>query len=352
MSAKQSRWGLAAAVGMGILILDSKTALLGATAGLQLCILSLIPSLFPFFVLSSLLSSALMGTKLPLLGPLRKLLRIPEGCESLLIPGFLGGYPAGAQCIGQALGQERISRTDARRLLLFCNNAGPSFLFGVLGPVFSEKWMLWALWGVQIAAALLCSRILPELPDRTCSMKRTEPSLPDALAAGIRILATVCGWVIFFRVIIAFCERWFLWLLPAALQVAVKGALELANGCCTLVLIADDRLRFVIASGLLSFGGLCVTMQTASVIGNLPLSSYVFSKLLQSLFCLGFSAAIMYRAVWMYPLLGICALCLKKVVAFSGFLMYNDAINLRRNPYAVSKENRTRLHILPVWHSA
>ena len=43
------------------LILDSKTALLGAQSGLDLCVRTVIPSLFPFFVISILLTAPFGG---------------------------------------------------------------------------------------------------------------------------------------------------------------------------------------------------------------------------------------------------------------------------------------------------
>jgi hypothetical protein len=79
------------------------------------------------------MTGAWMGSSPVLLEPVRKLCRIPAGCSCLLIPAFLGGYPAGAQAVGQTLHQGGLSRKDAERMLLFCNNPGPSFLFGVLG---------------------------------------------------------------------------------------------------------------------------------------------------------------------------------------------------------------------------
>lgn len=352
MKSRSFLWGLAASLAMGILTLDSKTAITGAKEGIDLCIHSLIPSLFPFFVLTSLLRDAFLGTPLPLFRPFGQLLGIPEGCESLLIPGFLGGYPVGAQCIAGAYEEGSLSRNCARRLLLFCSNSGPAFLFGVLGPVFPEVSMVWMLWGIQITGAILCAWFLPADKEPGHIMISKEPSLTLALASAIRIMGVVCGWVILFRVAIAFCQQWFLWLLPPVFRVAVMGVLELSNGCCALVSVEDIRLRFVLCAGMLSFGGLCVTMQTASAIGSLPLFPYVISKLLQSLFCLILAAGLMYRALWICPLLAVVCLILKKTVDFSGLLMYNEPINLRRNPYAVSEENRARLYVLPARRAA
>lgn len=347
MKANQIRWGILSSIAMAVLILDSQTALEGAKDGIGLCLGSLIPSLFPFFVLTSLMTGALLGTRLALLKPLSMILGIPEGCESILIPAFLGGYPAGAQCIAQAYRKNTISQNCAKRLLLFCNNPGPSFLFGILTPFFPEKGMVWSLWGLQILAALIWGSLLPPCKEESGAISPAEPSLTEAVGTALHSMANVCAWVILFRIIIAFAQRWFLWLLPSWVQVLFAGILELSNGCCSLMLLSDLRLRFVICAGLLSFGGLCVTMQTASLVRGLPMGPYILSKLGQSMLCI-IMAALLWSGHFLLPAL-IVFLCisLKKTVEFGGTLLYNRGINQRRNPYAVSKENRARLRILP-----
>ena len=57
------------ASGILLLILDGKTAISGASEGLQLCIRSVIPSLFPFFVLSNLLTGTLLGQDISVFRP-------------------------------------------------------------------------------------------------------------------------------------------------------------------------------------------------------------------------------------------------------------------------------------------
>lgn len=338
--------GIVSSIGMMILILDSQTAVMGAREGLTLCTQSLIPTLFPFFVLTSFLTSSLLGTDLPFLKHFRKIMGIPVGCESIMIPAFLGGYPAGAQCIGQSYRDGNLPQLAAQKLLLFCNNAGPSFLFGILGPIFPEKHYLWTIWMIQILSAILCSLIFAGSGQESSSVTKKEPSLTVALNVSLRGMASVCGWVILFRMIIAFLHRWFLWRLPAVCQVILMGSLELTNGCCALILIEDIRIRYLICSAMLSFGGLCVTMQTASAIGNLSIYPYVLAKLLQSIYCILLSTVILYSTIWPLPIIVILHFSMKKIVAFSGFLMYNEKTNSRRTLYAVSKENRARLCIL------
>ena len=70
------------------------------------------------------------------------------------------------------------------------------------------------------------------------------------------------------------------------------GVLELANGCCALEQITDVNLRFAICSGMLAFGGICVTMQTVSVTGGLSLKQYFLGKMIQTAFSVIAAASV------------------------------------------------------------
>lgn len=276
---------LLSAAGMLVLILDGQTAMAGMAEGIELCIKTLIPSLFPFFVLSILLTGALVGHPVKLLQPLGKLCRIPNGAESLLAVGLLGGYPVGAQNVSLAYQTGQLSQSDARRLIAFCNNAGPAFIFGVLGSLFSDSRAVWLLWLIHMISALLVGIILPGGKSQVSVVQRNQSiSLPEAMEKAIKVMAQVCGWVVLFRMVLTFLNRWFLWMLPASAQVGIAGILELSNGCIMLGQLENEGLRFVLASTLLAFGGICVTMQTASVTAALSLKLYFPGKLLQTCF--------------------------------------------------------------------
>lgn len=282
---KRIRTGVAACLGMLLLILDAKTALAGAREGISLCISAVIPSLFPFFVLTNLLTGSLVGAGTRFLRPLGRLCGIPEGGESLLITGLLGGYPAGAGCIRQAYDAGQLSPSDARRLLGFCSNAGPSFLFGLVAMKFPSLHMAWVLWGIHILSAFLVGIALPgKTTARISPLRGANISVSGALKTSLRTMASVCGWVVIFRVVIAMLSRWCLWLLPREGQLAVIGILELTNGCCDLEQIGSVGLRFLFAAGLLGFGGLCVVMQTASVVGDLGIKTYLLGRILCAIF--------------------------------------------------------------------
>lgn len=288
---------IASAAGMLILILDAPAALSFAREGVQLCLQTLIPSLFPFFVCSILLTGSLSGISAPVLHPLETFCRIPEGSAALLLVGFLGGYPVGAQNIGLAYERGQLSKEDARRMLGFCNNAGPAFLFGMVGSFFDNPLMPWLLWAIHIVSALIVARILPGRCASFRRENRIKPlSLTEAVDKSIRVMASVCGWVVLFRIIIGFLDSRLPFLFPYSVRILLKGALELSNGCIFLGEIPCTGLRFTAAAVMLGFGGLCVAMQTHAVACGLKLDRYFPGKLLQC--CISFLLSVMIQGVF------------------------------------------------------
>lgn len=281
---KSNVWtAIGAGFGMLALILDSKTALNGAAEGMELCIRVVIPSLLPFFFLSSLLTGALGSLHIPGLQWICRICGVPQGGEGLLVMGFLGGYPVGAQNVAAAYQEKRLPKEQATHLLGFCSNAGPSFLFGIVSAQFAKSHIAWLLWAIHILSALLTGFITSSKTDGRFSPEGAKSTSPvQSLHSSLRVMAYVCGWIILFRVLIDFLKRWVLWLLPMELQVILTGLLELTNGCCQLNLIDHTGLRFIIASAMLSLGGVCVLMQTASVVGSLGIRFYLRGKMIQT----------------------------------------------------------------------
>jgi hypothetical protein len=289
--------GLGAGLGMLILILDSRTAVDAARESIQLLTQTVIPSLFPFFFLSNWLTSS-GCCNFPILSYIGRFFRLPENCSYLLLPAFLGGYPSGAQAVSSAHENGQLTKEFAEYLLGYCSNAGPSFLFGILSGFFPEVWMCWALWGIHIAGALCAVWILPHSASEHhgAVIQIQRKPFSEILVRSIKITATVCGWVILFRILLAFADRWFLWIFPQPIKVFLTGLLELTNGCCQLGQIQDLRLRFILCSAMLSLGGLCVTMQTQSAVPALNMRYYYQGKGIQTIFSVCIASTIMYRS--------------------------------------------------------
>ena len=293
--------GLTGSLCMMFLILDGRTALDSARQGIQFCMQTVIPSLLPFFFLMGLAVGLFGGTELKFLRPISKFCSLPRGGTAYLIPGFLGGYPMGARAIGEGVSKGQLSRRDGGRMLLFCCNAGPAFLFGILGPMFPSPWMGWALWGIHIFSALLIGASLPGRSDGQAQSEQKPVHPAQAMGDAVRAMGLVCGWVICFRILSGFLESWFLQALPLCWRLLLSGALELTNGCRLLPLVESVPARFILASGLLGFGGICVAMQTSSVLKELPMRNYMIGKLLHGIISMLFAAAVMYGLWYLIP---------------------------------------------------
>lgn len=103
--------------------------------GTGLCAGSVIPALFPFLAVSGLLTALDAGAA-P--GRGRMLLARVLGCGPAGAGAFLLGLwqlSCGARTVAQLYREKRISRPEACRLLLFCNNCGPRLFWA---------WRAWA----------------------------------------------------------------------------------------------------------------------------------------------------------------------------------------------------------------
>lgn len=289
------------AIAMGVLILDSRSALEMAESGVDICIKTVIPSLFPFFVLSIFLTGSLGNT--PIFRPLCRLFRVSSGAETVLISGILGGYPVGAQTASEALRGNRLTKESANRLLMFCSQAGPSFLFGMVAAQFPEGKYAWQLLAVQLLSAWSVAQIAAASSDQAKYKSNfVAITLPEAMKKAIHAIASVCGWVIVFRVIIGFVHRLSL---PDYVRLLLAGILELTNGCLMLGEISSIELRFLFAAFLLNFGGICVLMQTASVAQGLNLKYYIRGKLLQTCFAPLYCLLFLGKLGALIPIAGI-----------------------------------------------
>lgn len=315
-----------------ILILDSKTVIASAAQGIDLCVRVLIPSIFPFLVISSLVAAN--AGHCAIIRPLVRPLRLPEGAEDLFFLGLLSGYPVGASMVSQAARSNRIAKRDADRLLAFCSNAGPSFIFGIGATLFPRIGYCLAQWLIQIMSAALVGIITPGKQTTAKEKRGQRLSVPRALQNALPSMASICGWVVLFRILITVLDRWALWILPPEGEILARGILELANGMVSMSEIGNIGQRMIYTSMLLSFGGICVWMQTLSVADGLSTRYYLPGKLAQSAisFLLATAAQFLFPAHQRYiphPLL--LALCAGIVISYWYFLRKSEISSRNSN---------------------
>ncbi len=269
----------------------------GARDGLTLCAATLIPSLFPAFVVTDLAIELGLGRWLgkrlaPVMEPAFHLSGV---CGAPLALGLLGGYPVGAQSLRQLMAQGQCSREEAQRLLAFCNNSGPAFILGVVGSaVFGSLPIGLYLWFIHALSALCVGLLLRKegqyrsvhsLPAEATSSPAS--ALTRSVKQALSSILQVSAFVVLFQVILELIQA-----IPLpdiacsqSCQALLMGMLELTGGICALTEELTLPGRLALAAFLLGWGGLSVHCQTAALLEDTGLSfvPYVQAKLLQGL---------------------------------------------------------------------
>ena len=126
---------IAALCAMLEMILAPQQMIESGRYAISLCAELIIPSLFPFFVLSGLLNRLGFATAAArrLVKPAASLYGISGAGATAFFMGLVGGYPLGAAYIADMRRQGLVSLEEAERLMGFCSNSGPAFLVGSIG---------------------------------------------------------------------------------------------------------------------------------------------------------------------------------------------------------------------------
>ena len=286
------REALSLAAGLALLAaltVNASAAAQGCREALDTCARLLIPSLFPFFVLSGLLNRlGLPGLLGRLLAPAAlRLLGVSGAGASALLIGLTGGYPAGAAYIADMARQGSVSRQEAERLLSFCNNSGPAFIVGAVGVgVFGSARLGFILYGIHVFAAVmtgLCFRgRRPCMEIQPILLESVDPAvaLVESVRQAVASLMNVCGFALCFSVLLAvldgngalslFCgavaARFSFE--PRFVRAMLTGLFELGSGTAAMRGLRLCPESFALAAFLLGWGGLSVQFQTLGVLAG------------------------------------------------------------------------------------
>ena len=295
------------------LIAAPNEAMEGAKSGLSLCFNVIVPSLFPFFVLSSLVVDLGLAARLGrIMEPImRPLFRVSGSCASAVALGFIGGYPVGARTALQLYQQGLCSKTEAERLLAFCNNSGPAFILGVVGAgIFGDSRAGFLLYLTHALASLLVGLVFRFYghSSRAAEVRHTKPieavSLPAAFTGSVtnalQSTLNICAFVVFFSVVLQLLTFYgvlsalanllaLFGFEPEWAQRLVAGLLELSSGVSSL----SGGRGFVglasMAAFMLGWAGLSVHCQVLSFLVDSGLSAkvYIAGKLCHGLIAAG-----------------------------------------------------------------
>ena len=306
---------LALALATAGLVAAPGEAITGAKDGLTLCFNVIVPSLFPFFVLSSLVVdlglAAYLGRALE--GLMRPLFRVSGSCAAAVALGFIGGYPVGARTALQLFQQGLCTKTEAERLLSFCNNSGPAFILGVVGAgVFGDSRVGLLLYLTHALASLIVGLLFRFYGGRDARQSsrssRAKPihavtvpaAFTGAVTRSLQSTLNICAFVVFFSVVLQLLTAYGVFTALARLLALagfqaewarrlVAGLLELSSGVSSLRGEAQLMGRVSMAAFMLGWAGLSVHCQVLSFLVDSGLSArtYLAGKLCHGLIAAG-----------------------------------------------------------------
>lgn len=229
---------------------DAEEAAVGA---LKLCASVIIPSLFPYMVISGLIvtlgAAQILGR--PLSPLCSRLFRLPGEASGAILLGALCGFPIGGQVACRLYDEGRLTRSQTERLIAIANNTGPAFVIEVIGAHYwGSRGLGVTVYLAQILSALLIGAVYTRLrpnpePIRVATVKPRPVRKKDVLTklsesvsnSAIAVLI-VCGFIVFFAVFLSLIShllqridaQWLLPFLGAALEFTGGAAFSAEMG--------------------------------------------------------------------------------------------------------------------------
>ncbi len=244
---------------IGICLHYAPIVIKGAAYGLTLWYQDVVPCLFPFMILTSLLSKHIL-----------------KGGRFLAIfCGFICGYPLGAKMAADLYKKNQLSASEMQLIAGFCNLSSPMFLVGYakLGN------MTYIIYLTAIFFLLIGYGYLYWRGELIHSYTKNE-ELPtyhfEEIALDCcRILLTIGIYIIIFSIISALITEIF------HSNLFLSALMEITTG--TYAVMQTNNLA--LTAGTCVFGGLCGVAQTKSVMNGCPFSilKYLFCKILHAI---------------------------------------------------------------------
>ena len=302
------------------LVIFSNTNLSAAKNGLVLWANSIVPSLFPFFFATELLSHTNFTYYLgKILNKFIKPIFNVRGEGSFaFIMGIISGYPIGAKIAANFRQNGICTKEECERLLSFTNNSGPLFIIGTVGiTMFGNSTIgilllvthllasitvgfIFRFWKYNVNSQVIRNNSYINSKDNI-TLSNLGGIIGTSITSSINTILLIGGFVVLFSVIISILQTsqlldvfanclnpiFNLLHIPEKFSTGfISGILELTNGLNIICNIPEKNLsiNIIMASFLLGLGGISILLQVWSTIAKTDLSikPYILGKLLHA----------------------------------------------------------------------
>ncbi len=261
-----------------------------ASRGLLLFASSVLPTVFPFFFCSTLLTAMGAASSLSRMGakPVRAMFNAPPSGAYVLALSLLGGYPVGAATVADLYAKGIVNETDAKRIASFTSTSGPIFVLGTVGSaIFGDPAVGALILAAHYAAAVTTGLVFrgrkksADISPVFLAGCDTDSALSNSISSSTLAMLAVGGYVVVGNMLIdalslsglnALITR-----IPDAnaahtLNALLAGAVEMTRGTILSSEIPFSPLAVACACAVVSFGGLSVMLQSYTFLSRCKMS--------------------------------------------------------------------------------
>lgn len=272
-----------------ILIIYRTSVSDGIKNGLAISGEILIPSLFPFLVFSVLSSRWGFSDRVSRIFSFvtEKIFRLPCNCFSVILFGFIGGYPVGMRLCRELYEEKSVTVTDCRHLMAFCVNAGPSFIVTAVGEgILGSRKAGFVLLSALTLSSLVTGVVYGIFKER-CSVDKISVSdkkdfsetLIYSVSSATESILSICAWVLLFSAFISVID---VTGINEKLKLVIYSLAEVTTGIKSAAQLGG--LPYV--AFCMSFGSLSIMFQLLPSIKKcgIKVKSYLFFRIVNSAF--------------------------------------------------------------------
>lgn len=255
--------------------------------GLTAWAINVLPSVLPFIFFTKILSTFgnIEAISRPFKRPCRTLFNTPPPSAYVFFMAVISGYPVGAKMTSDLYLQRKISQSDAFKMTSFCSTSGPMFIVGTIGSImFNNSRIGYLILIAHILGAVLNGifyrNIKPKESGQVPSInKETNSNFSQIVIDSVLSILSVGVIIAIFFVVTTAFEP-ILNIFPSPIKQLLQGVMEITKGCIEISKYYDIKLAMIIATFIISFGGISTILQSMSFLEKIkmPIGLFVLQK--------------------------------------------------------------------------
>lgn len=261
-----------------------------AKSGVLLCFNIIVPSIFPFMIMTDFICSYVYFDRLRLPRYIfERLFKINGAGISAFIIGILCGFPIGAKISARLYKDGVITKDECERLICFTNNSGPAFLISGIGAGMLRSVRDGIIiYIIMIISAIIIGMIF-SFGKKPCNFDDSINNnrlfkISEATASATSATMCVCSYVILFSVVCGILKMILGDGLPYIISASFFEVSTAANQISSSEWL-NWGAKATLISFAVSFSGISVHLQAKSLLSGSEISMkrYFIAKLLQGI---------------------------------------------------------------------